>query len=95
MQNELAGSDVAILGLNQIGSESGNDVNCDGRDIPWLQDNTTDRTWDLWEVTYRDVYILNRANELVAVYNLTTNNLGDAAKYAELKALIEDALASP
>lgn len=93
MQTELAGTGTDILGVNQIGAESGNNANCDGRDIPWLQDDVDERVWDLWTVTYRDVYILNADNELVAVYNLTTHNLAEAADYAELKAMIEAAAA--
>ena len=95
MQNELAGMGITIMGVNQIGAESGNDVACDGRDIPWLQDDTTERSWDLWNVTYRDVYILGRDNELLAVYNLTDHNLGDAPDYAELKSMLQNAASAP
>ena len=95
MQNELTGTGVTILGVNQIGSETGNELNCEGRNIPWLQDDRTTRTWVLWNVTYRDVYILGRDNELLAVYNLTEHNLADADDYAELKTMLQNAAAAP
>ena len=95
MQTELAGTDIVILGINRMGSESQNPAACEGKDIPWLQDTPGVACWDLWEVTYRDVYIVGRDNELLGVYNLTTNDLGDPADYAALKAMLENAAGAP
>ena len=86
---------IRILGVNQIGAESGNDANCTDRDVPWLQDTAAEQTWVLWAVAYRDVVILDKNNVPVAVYNLTLHDLGDPASYAELKALLEDVEARP
>jgi len=93
MQTELAGTNVQILGVNQIGAETGNIAACDGRDIPWLQDTFAENAWALWTVTYRDVYILGPDNELVGVYNLTEHDLSNAADYAELKTMLMTAAA--
>ena len=93
MQTELAGEGVQILGVNRIGAESGNGTNCDGRDIPWLQDRAGDDVWDLWQITYRDVLILDADNKPVATYNLTANDLGVAANYEALKMMLRDAAA--
>ena len=93
MQTELAGEGVQILGINKIGAESGNGATCDGRDIPWLQDRVDDDVWELWQVTYRDVLILDADNRLIAVYNLTANNLADAASYDALKMMLQTAAA--
>ncbi|MHC4817204.1 MAG: hypothetical protein ACYTF8_03960 [Planctomycetota bacterium] len=92
MQNELLADNPATrirLGaINQIGSEGSAEAMCDGRDIPLLQDTYDDHAWAQWQVTYRDVIILDEENRQVAVYNLTTNSLSYPENYAELKALL-------
>ena len=93
MQTELAGADVQILGINKIGAESGNSTACDGRDIPWLQDRVDDEVWALWQITYRDVLILDADNRLIATYNLTEHNLADQASYDALKMMLQTAAA--
>jgi hypothetical protein len=95
MQKELDAENlpvgVRILGVNAPGLESGNSGICNGRDIPWLQDTVADSVWTHWQVTWRDVVILNPVNEVVDVYNLTTRDLADSTHYAELKDLIRSA----
>ena len=93
MQIELAGTGIKLLGVNQLGAEHGNAAACNERDIPWLQDNFATLAGDSWQVTYRDVRILDANNELIAIYNLTTNDLGDPSNYDELKALLQTAAA--
>ena len=95
MQGELqlAGLDVQLLGLNQIGAEPGNVGMTSGRDLPWLQETVDELVWGPWNVTYRDCVILDRDNRVVAVYNLTTHDLGDPANYAELYQIIAAAAA--
>lgn len=44
--------------------------------------------WAAWQVTFRDVVILDTENRPVGVYNLTVHDLGDPASYAELKQLL-------
>ena len=61
---------------------------CGGRVLPWLQDDLAHDVWGLWAVTYRDCVILDPANEVFAIYNLTTHDLGTAANRDELKALL-------
>jgi hypothetical protein len=82
---------VEVLGVNGIGQESGNALACSGRVIPWLQDEAAVDAWGLWAVAYRDVVVLDAANEVFAVYNLTTQDLGVPANYDALTALILDA----
>lgn len=92
MQAELDGEshpvEIRILGVNAIGLEAGNAQITTGRTLPWLQDTVDEAVWASWNVAFRDVWILNAASEPVAVYNLTVNNLADAQKYAELKAIL-------
>jgi len=93
MQKELLAENpttiIRLLGINSMGSETGNAAACDGRDIPWLQDTITDQVWIDWNVTYRDVVILDTRGAVAAVYNLTEHDLADPANYAELKALLK------
>jgi hypothetical protein len=94
MQGELqkggAALDVRLLGVNGVGYASGNATICQGRSIPWLQDEADVNAWQLWEVTYRDVIILDAENQVVGVYNLTEHDLGNPDNYAELEQLLND-----
>ena len=94
MQDELGAADtslsIEIVGVNEVGFESGNDTFTDGRDLPWLQE-AGEGVWGAWNVTYRDVIIVDGENKVVAVYNLTDNDLADTAKYDALKQLFLDA----
>lgn len=88
---------IQIIGLNEVGHEVANDLMTTGRTTPWLQDvdananQVSDVWYELWDVTYRDVIIVNGQNEPVDVYNLTTNDLGVAANYAALRDKLVDA----
>jgi hypothetical protein len=82
---------VSILGVNEAGHEAGNPAVTRGRSLPWLQDTDDQDVWGRWGVTWRDVWIVDTENELLQVYHLTRNDLGDPATFAELKWLLEDA----
>ena len=86
--------EVHILGVNAVGHESRNAAACDGRDIPWLQDTADQNAWGSWNVTWRDVLILDEDNVPVAVYNLTDHDLAVPANYEELKSMLRN-VASP
>ncbi len=92
MQGELAseypGLSIQLLAINEIGHDSGLSGMADRGDLPLLQDTPSEEVWDDWDVTFRDVVILNASNEQVGVFNLTTHSLGDPANYADLKALL-------
>jgi len=94
MQKELVAANAAtkirIGGINQIGSEGYADALCDVADIPLLQDTYDDHAWTQWQVTYRDVVILDEENRKVAVYNLTEHSLSYPENYDELMALLLD-----
>ncbi len=94
MQNELLAANpmtkIRIAGVHQIGAESGIDTMCSGRDIPLLQDTYDDHVWAQWQVTYRDVVILDEENRAVAVFNLTEKSLSYPENYDELKQLLLD-----
>lgn len=88
MQKELdaAGSPlkIQIVGINHVDKASGNDGMCQGRDLPWLQDDASN-VWELWVHAYRDVVILDAQNVVMERYNLTDHPLDDPANYAALK----------
>ena len=75
---------IQILGVNDIGLESGNGEMSTGRVLPWLQPTVGDDVWTLWQVEYRDVVILGPGNERLGTFNLTVHDLSDPANYAEL-----------
>lgn len=92
MQQEInpqdAAVDIHIHGVNQIGHEGGNAGICNGRTIPWLQEVSGSLVWTPWNVSYRDVVILDEQNEVAAVFNLTVHNLADSTNFAALRALL-------
>jgi hypothetical protein len=82
---------VAILAIDEVGHEDGMPDVAKTADLPCLQDTEKDDVWGSWGATWRDVYVVNRANEVVAIYNLTENSLADATNYATLEAMLIDA----
>lgn len=93
MQDELGDADVVVHGVNETGFDSANADMCEGRDLPWLQEGPTDGVWTSWNVTYRDVIILDRDNVFVTAFNLTDQDLGVTANYEALRGLLEEAAA--
>jgi len=82
---------VRILGVNGVGQEIDNPLVCNGRSIPWLQDTEQQAVWTSWQVTYRDVVILDGENRVLQAYNLTEHDLSEPADYTELKAILTTA----
>jgi hypothetical protein len=101
MQAELATAHPQLkinqIGINQAGYESTNAQITTGRMLPWLQDVDADQdglsdVWaEQWQVTYRDVVILNGEGEKVDLYNLTTYDLSKPENYSTLKQKLIDA----
>lgn len=79
---------IRIFGVNEAGQEAGNDITCVGRTIPWLQDLPRTNVWHLWQVTWRDVIVLDADNRVIQVYNLTDHDLADPANYATLRGIL-------
>ena len=82
---------IVLFGVNENGHASGNAETCAGRTIPWLQDIPAVNAWGAWQVTYRDVVVLDHENKVIHTYNLTSHDLGIPANYAELRAILLDA----
>lgn len=75
---------IQIVGVNGAGYESGNSGITTDRELPWLQPAAGDDVWTLWQVEYRDVVVLDPANERLFTFNLTANNLSDPDSFAAL-----------
>jgi hypothetical protein len=85
--------DIHILGINQSGREAGNDLipgPFNEISIPWVQDvdinqDLVSDAWYEWQATYRDVIILDKENEPVGRFNLSTNSLSLWENYSTLR----------
>lgn len=82
--------------MNEDGQQSANDVVTANSDVPWLQDvdddqnNVSDVWYDRWQITYRDVWLVDAANELAGVYNLTSHDLANPVNYNTLRRMVVD-----
>ncbi len=94
LERNFPSSDIAILGVNEHGQQSANDVITAKSDVPWLQDvddnqnNVSDVWYDRWQITYRDVWLVDEANELASVFNLTSHDLANPANYNALRQMV-------
>ena len=91
--------DISIVGINEVGFSPTGFIT-DGRDLPWLVDVDANRNgqsdvwYDSWHITFRDVVILDSANDEVATYNLTVHSLSDPENYEALQTLFLNAAAT-
>lgn len=98
MQRELdehyPSSDISILAINEYGEESANGLATQDTDLPLLQDrdgNNDQRSdvWTAWDVTWRDVRVVDGDATLRHVVNLTpttesNNSLSVPSNYEHL-----------
>jgi len=80
-----------LLSVNEAGLESGNDGFVMGKTMPLLQDVAAVNAWGKWQVTYRDVVVLDAEGRRRAAFNLTMNDLNVSANYTALKNLLLNA----
>ncbi|MBP34839.1 MAG: hypothetical protein CMP31_04220 [Roseibacillus sp.] len=81
---------IEILGINwNLSDTSANNLVSADNDLPWLQDTVESNVRESWSPVFRDVIILNPANERpIAAFNLTTYNLALEVNRTQLKALL-------
>lgn len=88
MEDELdaehSGLGLDIVTVNETGLESGNDDLIAVSTLPLVQDDAETDVWGAWGAEWRDVYVLDRENRVVAVFNLTSHDLSDSANYTAL-----------
>lgn len=79
MQDDIASEypnqDITILSINMIGAESGIALIPATDHLPIVNDDVNTGIWSNWGGGWRDVFILDRQNEIYSIYNLTQNNL--------------------
>ena len=87
--------EIQLLGVNEAGSffEAGNESVSSGRDIPWLQDvdgngDGLSDLWTSWDVTFRDVVILDTNNARVDAFNVTVHDLRVPENYGALRQML-------
>lgn len=79
---------VEVLGVNLSTRSAYNSyITYLGLALPWLQDSAEKNVWGQWDVVYRDVRILDSANRVVSVYNLSLHDLGRTENRAALREL--------
>jgi len=86
---------MQILGVNSATSSSGNDGMVQGRVLSWLQDTAENSVWESWQVTYRDVVVLDSSNRKITAYNLTVHDLHRPAAYDSLLQILLGAADAP
>jgi hypothetical protein len=94
MQTELereAPGTIVLLSVNAVGFEAGNADFVTGKTTPLLQDTQAVNAWSQWQVTYRDVVVLDAQGRRRDVFNLTTNDLAVPANFSTLKSMLLDA----
>jgi hypothetical protein len=82
---------IQIFAVNEAGEEKGNDEAAKDCSFPIVQDTKAANVWGAWDVTWRDVYVLDADNHKTAVFNLTKSSLEEPLFYDTLKGLFLDA----
>ena len=89
MQRELKAANpdlnVEILGVNRSDEAVFNNLIIAERTLPWLQDPKSATAWSAWEVTWRDVFVVDSQNRMRFVFNLTAHDLTYPSNYSTLK----------
>jgi len=63
--------DVYVIG---IGKNNGTPVDqiTASNDLPWVKENAECNVWLEWEASNRDLYIMNKEDEIIEKINLTS-----------------------
>jgi hypothetical protein len=81
-------------GVNETGLVSGNALAVADVTLAWLQDVPAQDAFGRWDVTLRDVVVLDPFGRVHAIMNLTVQDLNQPAHYAALRALLLAAAAA-
>jgi hypothetical protein len=85
MESEGHATPIHVAGVNEPGSEGGNDAFTVGLGLPWLQDTAAAMAGASWGAEHFDLVIVDQDNVAVAVYSLIEYDLSDPADYNEIK----------
>ena len=86
---------IQILGVNRVGSESGNTTISTGRILPWLQDTAAAQVWYAWHADTDEIFILDTENRSYATFSVGAYPLDTPANYDALKSLLLQAAHRP
>ena len=92
--------DFPILAINEEGLESGSSQISPDENLPWLQDvdqdanGISDLWYDSWNISFRDVVVLDENNSVVDIYNVTPNDLADPTNYNTLRLMLVETATS-
>jgi len=82
---------LIIVAVNHDDARAGLDTLVSEGDLPILQDTAAGDLWGAWEVTWRDLIVLDPRGERVGVLNLTEHDLADEEHLQTLEALLLEA----
>ena len=83
---------IQIIGINTSASAHSDTTSiCSGRDLPFLQDTSTENVWGIWNALQGDIFFLDRNGNLLQIYDVGDYNLTDPSHCEELKALLKQA----
>lgn len=94
LNKNLPSSKVNILAINEVGEDSANDVAAALSDLPLLQDTRSEDVWGNWDVTWRDVQVVDTDGVVTDILNLTSNDIDETQNYDNLKSMIVNAATS-
>ena len=82
---------ITLLGVNNVGATQGINSLSSSITLPLVQDTDSSNVWSSWDVTQRDVWILDGENMPYAVMNLSIYSLTTPSNFHSLKALLKGA----
>ena len=92
LELELGEGAVDLLAINEVGQNDGIEDATAGNSIPLLKDTSEARVWSAWDADWRDLVIVDGDNIQVQRITLTGFDLANSNNYAELKAMLIEAL---
>ena len=84
IQAEYPSLNITLLAINQSGYEAGMSSIGPTSTLPIVNDNDVDNIWNTWHALspepshspWREIHILNKQNEIIQTFSLTSHNLG-------------------
>jgi len=88
---------ITLIGINQVGYESGNDTITSDVDLPWLQDTQQADVFGAWPpARIRELKIVGRDGQVAATFDLNQDDPVDEQAYQRvLDALVQAAQQAP
>lgn len=89
LQSEEPAAAITILGINQAGRESANDVITDGHTLAWLQDTDEADVFGAWPPgQMRELKVVGPDGTVAGVFDLNTQDPADASVQTEIEDLM-------